>query len=43
MAMTRAPRVAALFEQAGFEQVETRMDLAGQERVTLGRRSTTAA
>lgn len=36
-------RVAALFEQAGFEQVQTRMDLAGQERVTLGRRSATAA
>lgn len=39
----QGPRVAALFEQAGFEQIETRHDLAGHERVTLGRRHATTA
>ncbi|MDX1497222.1 MAG: peptide chain release factor N(5)-glutamine methyltransferase, partial [Salinisphaeraceae bacterium] len=28
--------VRALFQQAGFQNVNTRLDLAGNERVTLG-------
>jgi release factor glutamine methyltransferase len=35
---TQADATAALLEQAGFGQVERRRDLAGHERVVLGRR-----
>jgi release factor glutamine methyltransferase len=35
---TQATATAALLEQAGFEQVERLRDLAGHERVVLGRR-----
>lgn len=35
---TQAEATAALLEQAGFGQVERRRDLAGHERVVLGRR-----
>ena len=35
----QAPTVAALLEGAGFDRVESRPDLAGIERVVLGRRS----
>ena len=34
----QGPAVAALFRQAGFEQVETRRDIEGRPRVTLGRK-----
>ena len=36
----QAPTVAELLEGAGFDRVESRPDLAGIERVVLGRRST---
>ena len=35
----QAPTVAALLEGAGFDRVESRPDLAGIERVVLGRRA----
>jgi release factor glutamine methyltransferase len=35
---TQAGATAALLEQAGFEQVEKQQDLAGHERVVVGRR-----
>ena len=35
----QAPAVMELVEQAGFERVETRRDLAGIERVVVGRRA----
>jgi methylase of polypeptide subunit release factors len=34
----QAPTVAELTRRAGFEQVEARRDLAGIERVVVGRR-----
>jgi release factor glutamine methyltransferase len=36
----QAPAVAALMEEAGLEEIETRRDLAGIERVVIGRGST---
>jgi methylase of polypeptide subunit release factors len=33
----QAPTVAELVRRAGFESVETRRDLAGTERVVVGR------
>jgi release factor glutamine methyltransferase len=35
---TQGDAVRALFEQAGWRDVETKRDLEGRERVTLGRR-----
>ena len=35
----QAQRVRDLFTQRGFVQVETRRDLGGNERITLGRKS----
>lgn len=42
LAMGQAPRVAALFVEAGLTDVEPRRDLAGIERIVSGRRPTRA-